>query len=177
MSFKYQNPTSPVVLTGPDSVTLDNNTGTNFSVYSIGGYMEVFSLADLDFIVPSGSSGTILYSGNTIPINYQYGTPLSIPNAVTINDDEISSGRRRLGMSVYVIEVDHTYQYVIDNYQALWNAAETSGSLIPVGGGYQVFDDTVAGTNLVNAWLDSSIEGVSGQHMRTLDGNYFMENK
>ena len=71
MSFKYQNPTSDVVLNGPDSVSLDNNTGTNFSVYNIGGYMEVYSVTDLDFVIPSGSSGTILYSGNTIPINYQ----------------------------------------------------------------------------------------------------------
>jgi len=162
MSFKYQNPTSDVILNSPDSVTLSNNTGTNFSVYSIGGYMEVYSLNDLDFIIPSGSSGTILYSGNTIPINFQYGTPIAAPNSVTINTDQISSGRRRLGMSVYVIEVDTVYQYVIDNYAALWDAAEISGSLIPVGGGYQCYDDTVAGQNFLDAWTGSTIEGVSG---------------
>ena len=162
MSFQYQNPTSDVVLNGPDSVSLDNNTGTNFSVYSIGGYMEVYSISDLDFVIPPGDSGTILYSGNTIPINYQYGTPLSAPNAVTVNNDQISCGRRRLGMSVYVVEVDTVFQYVIDGYSALWNAAEISGSLVPVGGGYQCYDDTGAGANFVNAWFDSSVEGVSG---------------
>jgi hypothetical protein len=92
--------------------------------------MEVYSISDLDFVIPPGDSGTILYSGNTIPINYQYGTPLSTPNAVTINNDEISCGRRRLGMSVYVVEVDTVFQYVIDGYAALWNAAETAGSLV-----------------------------------------------
>jgi hypothetical protein len=55
--------------------------------------------------------------------------PLSIPNVLTVNNDEISSGRRRLGMMVYVISADTTYQYVIDDYATLWNAAQTSGAL------------------------------------------------
>lgn len=103
MSFSYRNPTSPVVLQGADSVSLENNTGTNFSVYSIGGYMEVYSHADLDFIIPEGSSGSILYSGNTIPINFVYGDPLSFPNAVNIETDQISCGRRRLGVLLLLL--------------------------------------------------------------------------
>ena len=48
MSFQYKNPTSSTILQAPDSVTRTNDTGTNFSVLSIGGYMEVYSLSDLN---------------------------------------------------------------------------------------------------------------------------------
>ena len=151
MSFQYRNPTSAVILQGADTVTLDNNTGTNFSVYSIGGYMEVYSHEDLNFIIPSGSSGTILYSGNTIPINFVYGAPLSSPDAVNIETDEISCGRRRLGMMVYVISAATTYQFEIDNYAALWDAAEIAVSLIGDSvTGYQCYTNTVAGQKFVS---------------------------
>jgi hypothetical protein len=68
MSFNYQNPLVGTIFDGPVGVNLDNNTGTNFSVFSIGGYMEVYSHQDLIFTIPEGSSGQILYTGNTIPI-------------------------------------------------------------------------------------------------------------
>ena len=105
MSFQYQNPTSANVLSGPVSVTRENDTGTNFSVESVGGYMEVFYLSNLDWVIDAQTlidGGPVLYSGNTIPISFQYNTPYTAPNALNINNDSISSGRRRLGMEVYV---------------------------------------------------------------------------
>ena len=162
MSFNYQNPIAGTINEGPIGVALDNSNGTNFSVYSIGGYMEVYSHQDLIYTIPEGSSGQILYSGNTIPIAFNYNAPNGFPNVLYLNSDEISSGRRRLGMMVYVISADTTYQYVIDNYAVLWDAAQTSGALGYDGFGWTCEDSTEAGTTFLNAWTGSTIEGING---------------
>jgi len=86
MSFNYKNPVSPVTLTGPDSVSLDANYGSNFAVLGTGGYMEVYSHQDLDFIIPIGTVGTVLYSGNTIPVDFSFNEPVSSPNAQVEED-------------------------------------------------------------------------------------------
>ncbi len=161
MSFQYKNPISGTLLNGPDSVALDNPQGTNFSVLSIGGYMEVYSHQDLIYD-PIGPGGSVTNSANTIPIEFAYNEPFSVPDQVYVNSDEISTGRRRLGMLVYVITADTTYQLQIDNYATLWNAAETSGALAPSGDNYICTNGTVAGQNFVNAWTGSTIEGVNG---------------
>jgi hypothetical protein len=162
MSFNYQNPLAGTIYEAPVGVALDNTTGTNFSVYSIGGYMEVYSHADLNYVIPPGSEGTVISSANTIPISFQYNVPFEIPNVLTLYSDEISSGRRRLGMMVYVISADTTYQYIIDDYVTLWNAAQTSGALGYDGINWTCEDSTEAGANFVNAWTGSTIEGVNG---------------
>ena len=162
MSFNYQNPLAGTIYEEPVGVALNNSTGTNFSVFSIGGYMEVYSYQDLNYTIPDGSSGQILYSGNSIPIAFSYGDPLSIPNVLTINSDEISSGRRRLGMMVYVISADTTYQYVIDDYATLWDAAQTSGALGFDGFSWTCENTTAAGIAFLDAWTGSTIEGLSG---------------
>ena len=53
MSFNYKNPTSASIFFGPVSVTRDNDTGSNFSVNSIGGYIEVYTLSDLNWVILS----------------------------------------------------------------------------------------------------------------------------
>ena len=63
-------------------------------------------------------------------------------------------------MQVYVHETNLVYQYVIENYEQLFNDA--SGSTQEVASKYVISDNTAAGLTFVNAWLDSSIEGVSG---------------
>ena len=161
MSFQYKNPISGTLLNGPDSVALDNPQGTNFSVLSIGGYMEVYSHQDLIYD-PIGPGGSVTNSANTIPIEFAYNQPYAIDDIVYINSDEISSGRRRIGMLVYVISADTTYQLQIDDYATLWNAAETSGALAPAGDNFTCTNGTVAGQNFINAWTGSTIEGVSG---------------
>ena len=159
MSFIYKNPNIGNTLSVPNVVTRTSVIGTNYSVLETGGYREVWELKDLNFQT-FGGSGTIENSGNTIPINYSKSNLGFIPSKVTIDDDGISSGRRRLGMQVYVHETNLVYQYVIDNYEQLFNDA--SGSTEEVASKYVVSDNTISGLNLVNAWLDSSIEGVSG---------------
>jgi len=165
MSFQYKNPTSDRVINSPFSVQRENDQGTNFSVESVGGYMEVFTLNDLNWIIDPQTlidGGSVLFSGNTIPISFSYNTPFSIPNTLNVNNDSISSGRRRLGMQVYVYETDTVYQYTITGYESLWNSAEIAGSIIDLGTGYQISDDTPQGVNLVNSWTGSTIEGISG---------------
>jgi hypothetical protein len=70
MSFQYKNPTSSEILQTPDSVYRENNTGTNFSVLSIGGYMEVYNLSDLDWIIPAD----ILLNGGTVILFWKLDT-------------------------------------------------------------------------------------------------------
>ena len=133
MSFNYKNPTSSVLLNAPNSVLRISDTGTNFSVLGIGGYMEVYYLSDLDWLIDSQTlidGGAVLYSGNSIPISFVYNVPYAIPNILNLNNDGISSGRRRLGMQVYVHETDTVYQYTIQNYTTLWDDAEGVGSIV-----------------------------------------------
>ena len=114
MSFNYKNPISPLTILGNLTVTRTDVFGTNFSVLGTGGYMEVYTLNDLYYTIPSGSTGLIEYSANTIPIQFNkgIGTVFS-PDVLTLNSDNISSGRRRIGMLVYVIDDDQIYQYQI----------------------------------------------------------------
>ena len=159
-------PVSPLTVLGNPSVPNNAIFGTNFSVLSTGGYMEVYSLDDLDFIVLTGSTGLIEYSANTIPIQFNKGTgsPFSY-DVITLNSDNISSGRRKIGMLVYVIEEKQVYQYRIDNYETLWNAATGAtgpgGPTVVVSNfGTTVKNNTEPGQNFINAWLNSGVDGV-----------------
>ena len=171
MPFQYKNPISSTILNAPDSVYRYSDTGTNFSVLGVGGYMEVYYLSNLEWIIDPQTlidGGPVLYSGNSIPISFTYNEPYGISNILNINNDSISSGRRRLGMQVYVHETDKVYQYTISGYTELWDAAETEGSTVDLGSAYEVYnldgngDPYPAGTAFINAWTGSSIEGVSG---------------
>jgi len=127
--------------------------------------MEVYNLSDLNFTVP-GTTGTVKLSGNTIPIRYTKGTgSLFSPNIITLNSDNISSGRRRLGMLVYVHETDQVYQYTIPNYDSLWSGLTTLTGLSGLSEDdyfTSVNSRSQIGQDFIDAWLDSSIEGVSG---------------
>lgn len=159
-------PVSPLTVLGNPSVPNNAIFGTNFSVLSTGGYMEVYSLDDLDFIVLTGSTGLIEYSANTIPIQFNKGTgsPFSY-DVITLNSDNISSGRRKIGMLVYVIEEKQVYQYRIDNYDTLWNAATGAtgpgGPTVVVSNfGTTIKNNTIAGQNFIDAWLNSDVDGI-----------------
>lgn len=162
MSFPYVNPTNSSRLSAPWSVGRSTVEGTNFSVLGIGGWMEVANLSDLSLTFIGTGSQT--YSGNSVPINISIGkgTPFS-PNALQLHNDNISSGRRRIGMVVYVNETGLSYQYEIDNYETLWSAATASeGTVLINTYNTSVYSNSVAGQNFINAWTGSTIEGVSG---------------
>ena len=162
MSFPYLNPTNSSRLSAPWSVGRSTVEGTNFSVLGIGGWMEVANLSDLSLTFIGTGSQT--YSGNSIPININIGKGTSFsPNALQLHNDNISSGRRRIGMVVYVNETGLSYQYEIDNYETLWSAATASeGTVLINTYNTSVYSNSIAGQNFINAWTGSTIEGVSG---------------
>ena len=166
MSVPYKNPVSSIVLTDVDSVLLNNTFGTNFSVYNVGGYMEVYTLNDLGYDT-YGATGNIQNSGNTIPIQFYKRPVAPITDRVTLWSDAISSGRRRLGMLVYVHETETTYQYVIPNYDTLWDNAVADGCISTGATSFTVSNrvggvETASGQALIEAWTGSTIEGQNG---------------
>jgi hypothetical protein len=173
MSFNYKNPITPLYSLGNISVKRDNVFGTNFSVLSTGGYMEVYDIDDLYFTIPPSTVGLVEFTGNTIPIqlNISNGSPFSF-NVLTLNSDNISSGRRRLGMLAYVISQDQIYQYQIPDYYKLWTGAT---SAVGPGGPTAVFSDfgttiksnTIEGINFISSWTANTIEGISGETSST----------
>ena len=166
MSFPYKNPITASQLSGSESVSRTSTFGTNFSVLQIGGYMEVYTLADLNWSTYGVTSGVIQNSGNTIPIQFTKGTGSAFSRDIlTLNSDNISSGRRRLGMQVFVQETETVYQYTIPNYETLWNnLSGLTGNSATTITEYTttVNDRSQAGRDFINAWTGSTIEGVSG---------------
>ena len=166
MSFPYKNPVSNLVLTDTNSVSLTTTFGTNFSVYNTGGYMEVYTLNDLAYST-FGATGQIQNSGNTIPVTFFKRTNALVSDTLTLASDGISSGRRRLGMLVFVQETQLTYQYGIDGYETLWNDAVANGCIQTGSTTYTVRNrvsgvEKAAGQALIGAWTGSTIEGISG---------------
>ena len=70
-------------------------------------------------------------------------------------------------MLVYVYETNLIYQYLISDYTTLWNDAQGVGSIINIGSGFIVNNDTSEGTLFINSWTASTIEGVSGETKAT----------
>ena len=173
MSFNYKNPISPLTSLGTISLPRTEVYGTNFSVLSTGGFMEVYSLNDLYFTIPSGSTGLIEYTGNTIPIQFQKGTgSVFSPDVLTLNSDNISSGRRRLGMLVYVIEQDQIYQYQIPNFESLWTGATSATgpggpTVVMSDFGTTIKTNSPEGISFVSAWTANTIDGISGETSST----------
>jgi hypothetical protein len=105
------------------------NDGITWDVYNIGGYMSVNFLPDLLFTIPSGTTGEIIDINTTIPIDFDYFDPIGFPNVLHLNNDGISSGRRKVGMLVYVAETNKVYQFSFENYLQLYSDALSSGAL------------------------------------------------
>jgi len=164
MSFTYKNPVANVSLSAPEGVAINSNQGTNFSVSQVGGYQEVYYLENLNLTF--SGTGNQQLSANTIPIQINVGTNIGLSFTVlTLNSDNISSGRRKLGMLAYVRETDTTYQYNIPNFETLWNSvtAQTGSSGVTFGAtSTSVNARSQAGKDFINAWTGSTIEGVSG---------------
>ena len=155
-------PKSPFVVNSTSSVGASSLNGTNFSIYGVGGYMEVYNVSDLYYTIPSGTIGQVYNSSNTIPINFYAGTGYS-NNTLVLNSDNISSGRRKLGMLVYVHETDQIYQFKINNYDTLWSAATAStGTVVSTQYGTIVQGNSSENNSFINAWTGNTVEGISG---------------
>ena len=164
MSFPYKNPISPNQLTGQQSLDRTKTYGTNYSTLSTGGYMEVYSLNQLQYTIPPSTFGPIEFSGNSIPITFSKGSGATFSfDTITLQPDNISSGRRKLGMLVYVKEVNQVYQYNIDNYFNLFTAATAStGTVVFSDFGTTIKSNSAAGIAFINAWTANTIDGVGG---------------
>jgi len=167
-NFLNKIPVSPITSFGNPSVPNGATFGTNFSILQTGGYMEVYSLSGLTYIIPPATTGIIEFSGNSIPIQFTKGSGSAFsPDVLTLNSDNISSGRRKLGMLAYVYETKKIYQYNIDNYDTLWNnatgATGPGGPTVVISNfGTTVKNNSAAGIALINAWTASTISGVGG---------------
>jgi hypothetical protein len=167
MSVPYKNPISSVQISTPQSVARSSVFGTNFSILNVGGYMEVYNLSDLSLTLTASSYPSLIQlSANTIPIRFTKGNNTFLsPDYLTLNSDNISSGRRRLGMLVYVHETDLVYQYVIPNYDTLWNnlSGLTGFSSVTYSDYTTVINTrSSAGQSFISGWTSSNIEGVGG---------------
>jgi len=167
MSVPYKNPISSVQVSTPQSVSRTSVFGTNFSVLNVGGYMEVYNLSDLTLTLTASTYPSLIQlSANTIPIRYMKGNGTFLsPDYLTLNSDNISSGRRRLGMMAYVHETDKVYQYVIPNYDTLWNniTGLTGFSAVTYSDYTTVVNSrSSAGQSFIQSWTASTIEGVGG---------------
>ena len=169
MSFPYKNPISSLQVGTTQSVPLSNTYGLGYSVNNIGGYMEVYSLNDLIYTIPTGTTGSIEYSGNTIPIEFTKGNGNAwSPDVLVLASDNISSGRRRLGMLVYVYDEDQVYQFHISGYTSLFTAATASTNCVTISEyGTLVKNNTSQGRSFINAWTASTIEDVAGYTSET----------
>lgn len=167
-NFLDKIPVSPITSFGNPSVPNGATFGTNFSILQTGGYMEVYNLSGLTYTIPPATTGVIEFSGNSIPIQLVKGSGLAYsPDVLTLNSDNISSGRRKLGMLVYVYETNKLYQFRIDNYDTLWNnatgATGIGGPTVVISDyGTTVRNNSAAGIAFINAWTASTISGIGG---------------
>ena len=167
-NFLNKIPVSPITSFGNPSVPNGSTIGTNFSILQTGGYMEVYSLSGLTYIIPPATTGIIEFSGNSIPIQFTKGSGSAFsPDVLTLNSDNISSGRRKLGMLAYVYETNKIYQFRIDNYDTLWNnatgATGLGGPTVVISDyGTTVKNNSAAGIAFINAWTASTISGIGG---------------
>lgn len=162
--MSFLNPISPIQAVGQSSVSRESTFGTTFSNSIVGGLMQVNYLTDLIYTIPTGTTGNIEFSGNTIPINFIKGNgSVWSPDVLTLNSDNLSSGRRKIGMMVYVREQDQVYQYTNDDFLSLWNAATAAtGTVVISNFGTTVNNSTAAGQNFINSWTASTIDGYNG---------------
>ena len=167
-NFLNKIPVSPITSFGNPSVPNGSTIGTNFSILQTGGFMEVYSLSGLTYTIPPATTGIIEFSGNSIPIQFTKGSgSVFSPDVLTLNSDNISSGRRKLGMLAYVYETNKIYQFRIDNYDTLWgNATGATGpggpTVVISNFGTTVKNNTPEGQSFINAWTASTISGIGG---------------
>lgn len=165
--FPYKNPITISQSTFTDSVARSTTFGNTFSILNIGGHMEVWNLTELGLTLTASTyPSQIQLSANTIPIDFTRGTgsPFS-SNSISLNSDNISSGRRRLGMQVFVQETGLVYQFNIPEYETLWNnlSGLTGNSAVTQSDYSTVVNSrSQAGVNFISAWTGSTIEGVNG---------------
>lgn len=106
-----------------------------------------------------GACGAAPDNSINIMCEYLKEVTVTTPASLTLNPDLHSSGRLQLGMIVYVQEKSQAYQFMIDSYKDLYDAAETAGAITASEFSSAVSGATAAGLALINAWTVHKIEG------------------
>lgn len=152
-TFPYKLPISLNTIQYPITPSSGNSSGTHYSIYGIGGYVEVQNLSELS------------YTSSTIPVNVLIDSSGNTTGLI-LNGDNISSGRRRLGMLAYVYETDTIYQFYIPNYDTAFNTATGTSAYqkrYTTFGTYETYVfPSSATTLLISGWTEDTIEGVGG---------------
>lgn len=84
---------------------------------------------------------------------------ITSPSSLELNSDLVSSGRLQIGMVVYITEKFQSYQFIIDDYETLYNAAENSGDITTTTFTTGVGDGNAGGAALIEAWTVHKVEG------------------
>lgn len=102
-----------------------------------------------------------VYPADQLNLYCEYNKEVTVttPASLSLNPDLHSSGRLQLGMIVYIQEKKQAYQFMIDGYKNLYDAAETAGSITTSEFSSAVSGAKPAGEALINAWTDHKIEG------------------
>jgi len=145
--------TSMVPTAGCDD---DNNSTSSKCYLTEAGATQVQKTEGEEFPNVCGAAPSA-----TLDVFCEYDKQVTIttPASLTLNPDLHSSGRLQLGMIVYVQEKKQAYQFMIDSYKDLYDAAETAGAIITSEFSSSVSEGTTAGEALVNAWTVHKIEG------------------
>ena len=161
-----------------DSFSMSSQTGVTSGTSLIGGLQEYYHLSNITYSTVNGVIGTPLDDPlNFIPLIYTPGgtqevevtcdrgvtgpcfETITTPALLELNRDLMSSGRLKLGMVVYVIEKNQSYQFMIDDYETLYNAAVGDISVTQYNA--QVSGDNAPSQALINAWINHKVEGES----------------
>ena len=174
MSFEDRHHSTAKIVTDSFSIDHDNavagvTTGTSLT----GGFHEYYSLSNITYNPndpsPTPVPGLLINLENLIPVSFipasttttssKKGGSVTIttPDSLELNSDLMSSGRLKLGMVVYVIEKQQAYQFIINDYKTLYNAAASnitkSVTSATVTGGSTESDA------LIDAWTIHKVEG------------------
>jgi len=174
-SDKFHNTAKAV----SDSFSINSNLGVTSSSSLTGGLHEYYSLSNIIFDTTGTQPGNeVNNSNNFIPLIYSLGgttqtqipcgrnppgpdgncySTITTPSLLQLGSDLISSGRLKLGMVVYVISKSQSYQFMIDNYESLYNAAESNISETDQLA--QVLGGTTESDALIDAWVNHKVEG------------------
>lgn len=153
MSITFKQPFGSSILGVGRSITRDATYGVVFSGSISGGYQEVYSVSDLQYD-PDNTE-------NAIPIQYTAAVSnptmpwLNQPAKITLNNDSISSGRRRLGMVVHVLSTGTTYQYLPNNYDTLYDTHIGSATVSTT----TILFTGTSSQDFIDLWIDNSVEG------------------
>ena len=84
MAYKYRFPKSSIVNTDAISLQPETYVGSNFSINTIGGYMEVNEVSDLSLILTGSPGSDLQLSANTIPIRYAERGLSFLPDSIKL---------------------------------------------------------------------------------------------